>query len=105
MRHSLIIGSRPRLPTPAEPERVAPASASRSGPIPRVWCTKTALATAPFLHLGDNLSLSFIGNNASGLSLCHRQSPGWHPPSNAISSAVGERQNRLLYGLGAKPSR
>ena len=26
----------PRLPTPAEPERVAPASASRSGPIPRV---------------------------------------------------------------------
>ena len=40
---------RARPPTPAEPERVAPASASRSGPDPRVWCTRTALATAPFL--------------------------------------------------------
>jgi hypothetical protein len=40
---------RARLPTPAEPERVAPASASQSGPDPRVWCTRTALATAPFL--------------------------------------------------------
>ena len=33
-RRSLADGSRARLP--AEPERVAPASASRSGPIPRV---------------------------------------------------------------------
>src|SRR5882672_5909856 len=49
MRRSLIHGSRARLPTPAEPERVAPASASRSGPVPRVRCTRTALATAPFL--------------------------------------------------------
>jgi hypothetical protein len=40
---------RARPPTPAEPERVAPASASRSGPDPRVRCTRTALATAPFL--------------------------------------------------------
>jgi hypothetical protein len=37
MRRSLASGSRARaLPTPAEPERVAPASASRSGPVPRV---------------------------------------------------------------------
>jgi hypothetical protein len=36
MRHSLASGSRARLPTPAEPERVAPVSASRSGPVPRV---------------------------------------------------------------------
>jgi hypothetical protein len=35
-RRSLASGSRARLPTPAEPERVAPASASRSGPVPRV---------------------------------------------------------------------
>jgi len=53
LRHSLIDGSRPRFPTPAEPARVAPASASRSGPIPRVRCTRTALVTAPFLHIGD----------------------------------------------------
>jgi hypothetical protein len=45
------LADRARLPTPAEPERVAPASASRSGPDPRVWCTRTALATAPFLFL------------------------------------------------------
>jgi hypothetical protein len=37
-----------RLPTPAEPERVAPVSASQSGIDPRVRCTRTALATAPF---------------------------------------------------------
>src|SRR6266480_3488738 len=37
------------LPTPAEPERVAPASASRSGPVPRVGAPRTALVTAPFL--------------------------------------------------------
>jgi len=36
MRRSLASGSRAGLPTPAEPERVAPASASRSGPVPRV---------------------------------------------------------------------
>jgi len=35
-RRSLADGSRARLPAPAEPEPVAPASASRSGPIPRV---------------------------------------------------------------------
>src|SRR5260221_14169448 len=35
-RRSLASGSRARLPTPAEPERVAPASASRSGPVPPV---------------------------------------------------------------------
>jgi hypothetical protein len=35
-RRSLAGGSRARLPTPAEPVRVAPASASRSGPVPRV---------------------------------------------------------------------
>ncbi len=35
-RRSLASGSRNRLPTPAEPVRVAPASASRSGPVPRV---------------------------------------------------------------------
>jgi hypothetical protein len=35
-RRSLSDRSRARLPTPAEPERVAPASASRSGPVPRV---------------------------------------------------------------------
>jgi hypothetical protein len=28
------------LPTPAEPERVAPASASRSGPVPRVGASE-----------------------------------------------------------------
>src|SRR5258706_6293553 len=33
-RRSLASGSRARLPTPAEPERVAPVSASRSGPVP-----------------------------------------------------------------------
>ena len=33
-RRSLANGSRARLPTPAEPERVAPVSASRSGPVP-----------------------------------------------------------------------
>src|SRR5215472_3717848 len=49
MWRSVPDGSRARLPTPAEPERVAPVSASRSGPIPRGWCTRTALVTAPFL--------------------------------------------------------
>src|SRR5262249_28298397 len=39
------------LPTPAGAEGVAPASDSQSGPDPRVWCTRTALATAPFLIL------------------------------------------------------
>jgi hypothetical protein len=47
-----------RLPTPAEPERVAPASASRSGTDPRVWCTRTALATAPFLFFRDRERIS-----------------------------------------------
>src|SRR5882757_2782670 len=47
-RRSLASGSRNRLPTPAEPERVAPASASRSGPVPRVGAPETALVTAPF---------------------------------------------------------
>jgi len=46
---SVLYGSRVWFPTPAEPARVAPVSASRSGPIPRVWCTRTALETAPFL--------------------------------------------------------
>jgi hypothetical protein len=35
LRRSLASGSRARLPTPAEPERVAPVSASRNGPVPR----------------------------------------------------------------------
>src|SRR6185437_7425473 len=48
MKDSLIGGSQ-RFPTPAEPERVAPASASRSGAVPRVGAPKTASATAPFL--------------------------------------------------------
>ena len=53
--HSVLDGSRVWFPTPAEPERVAPVSASRSGPIPRVRCTKTALATAPFpIAAGSN---------------------------------------------------
>jgi hypothetical protein len=49
------------LPTPAEPERVAPASASQSGPDPRVWCTRTALATAPFLFFRDRERISSSG--------------------------------------------
>jgi len=49
---------RARPPTPAEPERVAPASASQSGPDPRVWCTRTALATAPFLFFRDRERIS-----------------------------------------------
>ena len=39
-RRSLASGSRARLPTPAEPERVAPVSASRSGPVPPGGCTR-----------------------------------------------------------------
>jgi hypothetical protein len=88
--HSLMIGSRPRLPTPAEPERVAPASASRSGPIPRVWCTKTALATAPFLRLGDNLSLSFIGINATRTLFSSSLSVESVPPTPKGAGAPSE---------------
>jgi hypothetical protein len=52
VRRSLASGPRERPSTPAEPERVAPVSASRSGPVPRVWCIRTALVTAPF-RIGD----------------------------------------------------
>jgi hypothetical protein len=43
--------SRPYGPKTSS-KRIAPASASRSRPVPRVRCTRTALATAPFLHCG-----------------------------------------------------
>src|SRR4029077_18968037 len=47
-RRSLASGSRARLPTPAEPERVAPVSASRSGPVPPGEVHQNGAGNSPF---------------------------------------------------------
>ncbi len=59
MRRSLASGSRAALPTPAEPERVAPASASRSGPVPRVGAPNGA----------GNSAVSYWGRSGSSALL------------------------------------
>src|SRR5712671_2920792 len=51
-RRSLASGSRNRLPTPAEPERVAPASASRSGPVPPGGCTRNGAGNGAVFYWG-----------------------------------------------------
>src|SRR5476651_1041556 len=47
----------PRLPTPAEPERVAPASASRSGPVPRVGAPERRWQQRRFLFGTSRLKI------------------------------------------------
>jgi hypothetical protein len=56
---------RERVPTPAEPERVAPASASRNGPVLRVRCTKDGAGNSVVL-IRDDLG-------GPGMGLPHRE--------------------------------
>jgi hypothetical protein len=47
------LSDRERVPTPAEPERVAPASASRNGPVLSVRCTKDGAGNSAVLICDD----------------------------------------------------
>jgi hypothetical protein len=47
------LADRERVSTPAVPERVAPASASRSGPVLRVRCTKDGAGNSVVLFCDD----------------------------------------------------
>ena len=112
MRRSLASGSRDRLPTPAEPERVAPASASRSGPVPRVgapngagnsavsyWAPgSSAFSSSPRLSshtLSASVTLQNRMNDCNSrqvvfcrLRSCRRRARPWASGSNAIAVTI-----------------
>lgn len=96
MRRSLASGSRAGLPTPAEPERVAPASASRSGPAPRVGAPERRWQQRRFLLAP---SLPFSGAIAAG---SNRLEPAWKILRLRQVSLSGERvpENFRTFSVG-----
>jgi hypothetical protein len=78
------LADRERVSTPAVPERVAPASASRSGPVLRVRCTKDGAGNSVVLFCDDlgappapeQAAVFLIHSDLRGLAADERQTAG-----------------------------
>jgi len=83
------------------------------GPVSRVWCSRTALATAPFL-IGDDLAASKFSRTAGVRGWRGRSiSPSWRPPPSQRAPRLRRARSRPRRGLvqrrrarsGGSPSR
>ena len=100
-RRSLASGSRARLPTPAEPERVAPVSASRSGPVPPGGCTRNGagngavfcLVTIPATARSARAPHAVISARAAGSPSLSRRST---EENESCGLAGGKDASRLF---------